>query len=105
MSAAGWVSAGGQLVGGVALAPLLPGLTQHWKARLQGRRGPSPLQPYRELRRLWRKSVVDVEGTTAIYRLAPNVLLGLETTQIRTNYLGQGIRINNHYDLALAYHF
>jgi len=42
-----------QVVGGIALAPLLPGLVQHWKARLQGRRGPSPLQPYRELRRLW----------------------------------------------------
>ena len=41
---------------GSLLAPLLPGLVQHWKARLQGRRGPSPLQPYRELRRLWGKS-------------------------------------------------
>ena len=60
-----------QLLGGIALAPLLPGLIQHWKARLQGRRGPSPLQPFRELRRLWAKSTVDVEGTTSIYRLAP----------------------------------
>jgi formate hydrogenlyase subunit 4 len=60
-----------QLVGGIVLAPLLPGLVQHWKARLQGRRGPTPLQPYRELRRLWGKSVVDVEGTTFVYRLAP----------------------------------
>jgi formate hydrogenlyase subunit 4 len=47
---------------------------QHWKARLQGRRGPSPLQPYRELRRLWRKSAVAVEGTTFVYRLAPSVV-------------------------------
>ena len=39
-----------------------PGLVQHWKARLQGRRGPTPLQPYRELRRLWGKSAVDVDG-------------------------------------------
>ena len=57
-----------QLVGGLALAPLLPGLVQHWKARLQGRRGPTPLQPYRELRRLWGKSTVDVEGTSVVYR-------------------------------------
>lgn len=63
-----------QVVGGVALAPLLPGLVQHWKARLQGRRGPSPLQPYRELRRLWGKSAVDPEGATAAYRLAPAVV-------------------------------
>src|SRR5206468_375105 len=47
-----------ELVGGLLLAPLLPGLVQHWKARLQGRRGPSPVQPYRELRRLWGKSAV-----------------------------------------------
>ena len=62
-----------QVIGGLALAPFLPGLVQHWKARLQGRRGPSPLQPYRELRRLWRKSAVAVEGTTFVYRLAPSV--------------------------------
>jgi formate hydrogenlyase subunit 4 len=62
-----------QLAGGIVLAPLLPGLIQHWKARLQGRRGPTPLQPYRELRRLWGKSSVDVEGAGIVYRLAPSV--------------------------------
>jgi formate hydrogenlyase subunit 4 len=65
------VSGAVQVVGGVALSPLLVGLTQQAKARLQGRRGPGPLQPYRELRRLWGKSGVDVEGTTFVYRLAP----------------------------------
>jgi formate hydrogenlyase subunit 4 len=65
-----------QLAGGIALAPLIPGLVQHWKARLQGRRGPTPLQPYRELRRLWRKSVVQVEGAGVVYRLAPAVAAG-----------------------------
>jgi len=60
-----------QVVGGVAAAPLLIGLTQQVKARLQGRRGPGPLQPYRELRRLWGKSSVEVEGTTIVYRIAP----------------------------------
>jgi formate hydrogenlyase subunit 4 len=65
------VSAAVQLVGGFALAPLLPGLVQRWKARLQGRRGPTPLQPYRELRRLWSKSGVDPEGSGVVYRLAP----------------------------------
>jgi len=60
-----------QLAAGLLLAPLLPGLVQHWKARLQGRRGRSPLQPYGELRRLWGKSSVDVEGATMVYRLAP----------------------------------
>jgi formate hydrogenlyase subunit 4 len=73
MSATAAAATTAQLVGGVALAPLLPGLVQHWKARLQGRRGPTPLQPYRELRRLWGKSAVDVEGAGVVYRLAPAV--------------------------------
>jgi formate hydrogenlyase subunit 4 len=74
MTASAVVSGAVQVVGGLVLAPLLPGLVQHWKARLQGRRGPSPLQPYRELRRLWHKSTVDVVGTTVVYRLAPAVI-------------------------------
>jgi formate hydrogenlyase subunit 4 len=73
----GTASAGAaQILGGICLAPLLPGLIQHWKARLQGRRGPSPLQPYRELRRLWGKSSVQVEGTSFVYRLAPAAVGG-----------------------------
>jgi len=44
-------------------------------------------------------------GGNAYFRLAPNVLMGLEASQIRTVYFGQGVRINNHYDLALAYLF
>jgi formate hydrogenlyase subunit 4 len=73
MSAESASAAAAQILGGLVLAPLLPGLVQHWKARLQGRRGPSPLQPYRELRRLWSKSAIDVEGATLVYRLAPPV--------------------------------
>ena len=55
----------------IALAPLLPGSIQTVKARLQGRRGPSPFQPYRTLRRLWRKSSVAPEGTGVVYLAAP----------------------------------
>jgi formate hydrogenlyase subunit 4 len=75
MSAASAVSAAVEVIGGIALAPLLPGLVQHWKARLQGRRGPTPLQPYRELRRLWSKGMVDPEGAGVVYRLAPLVVV------------------------------
>ena len=77
MSAATAVAGLAQVVGGVALAPLLPGLVQHWKARLQGRKGPTPLQPYRELRRLWGKSTVAPEGATAVYRVAPALAAAL----------------------------
>ncbi|HEX7527245.1 MAG TPA: NADH-quinone oxidoreductase subunit H [Gaiellaceae bacterium] len=74
MSAASAASTAAEIVGGIALAPLLPGLVQHWKARLQGRRGPTPLQPYRELRRLWGKSVVAPDGTGPVYRLTPAIV-------------------------------
>jgi formate hydrogenlyase subunit 4 len=60
--------------GGIGLAPLLPGSIQSAKARLQGRRGPSPLQPYWTLRRLWRKSGVAPHGTGVIYRTAPPLI-------------------------------
>jgi formate hydrogenlyase subunit 4 len=66
--------AGALQVGGVLLAPLAGGTVQHLKGRLQGRRGPSPLQPYRDLRRLWRKSTVDVAGAGPVYRVAPAVV-------------------------------
>jgi formate hydrogenlyase subunit 4 len=67
------IAAGALQLGGVALAPLLPGTIQSAKARLQGRRGASPLQPYRVLVRLWRKSAVDPEASGPVYRLAPAV--------------------------------
>lgn len=63
-----------QIAGGLLLAPALAGLIQQLKARLQGRRGASPLQPYRELRRLWGKTGVSPEPRTYIYTLAPAVV-------------------------------
>ncbi len=59
------------LSAGTVLAPLLSGTIQTLKARMQGRRGPSPLQPYRELRRLWRKSRVAPAEASMVYRVAP----------------------------------
>jgi hypothetical protein len=40
-----------------------------------------------------------------MYKLAPNVQLALEAAQARTEYAGPFLRLNNHYDLALAYLF
>ena len=73
MSGAQAAAAAVQAAGGVALSPLVPGLVQTAKARLQGRRGASPLQPYRELRRLWRRTPVQPEGAGPVYRAAPAV--------------------------------
>jgi uncharacterized protein (UPF0335 family) len=44
-------------------------------------------------------------GGNLFFRIAPNVIMGPEVSQVRTVYLGQGTRLNNHYDLALAYYF
>jgi formate hydrogenlyase subunit 4 len=63
-----------QVLGGVLGAPAIVGLVQHLKARLQGRPGPSVVQPYRELARLWCKTGVAPEPHTVIYRLAPAVV-------------------------------
>ena len=46
-----------QAVGITLLAPLLQGFIQWCKARLQNRRGPSPLQPYRNLFKLLAKDM------------------------------------------------
>jgi hypothetical protein len=40
-----------------------------------------------------------------MYRLAPNVVAAFEASQTRTTYITAGTRLNNHYDLALAYMF
>jgi hypothetical protein len=44
-------------------------------------------------------------GANLFYRLAPNVIVSLETSQVRTSYIQTGHRLNNHYDLAFAYLF
>lgn len=40
-----------------------------------------------------------------MYRIAPNVIVAWESSQVRTTYIGFGTRKNNHHDLALAYRF
>jgi len=39
------------------------------------------------------------------YRIAPNTIVGLEAMQIRTAYVGSGVKLNNRYDLFVAYLF
>jgi len=38
-----------------------------------------------------------------MYRLGANVLASFEASQTRTMYVGTGLRLNPHYDLAIAY--
>src|ERR1700723_1955989 len=55
----------------LVLSPLLTGLVRKVKARLQRRRGPSLIQPYRDLRRLLGKEVVVAENASWLFRGAP----------------------------------
>ncbi len=58
----------------LAAAPLLVGLVRWMKARLVGRRGPSPLQPWRDLRRLSRKQAIHAEGSSKLLRATPAIV-------------------------------
>ncbi len=55
----------------LVLAPLLLGFTRKVKARLLRRRGPSLLQPYRDLLRLIRKEIVLAENASWLFRSGP----------------------------------
>lgn len=58
----------------LALAPLLTGFVRLIKARLLRRRGPSVIQPYRDLVRLMRKEVVLAENASWLFRVAPYLI-------------------------------
>ncbi|OGG51209.1 MAG: formate hydrogenlyase [Candidatus Handelsmanbacteria bacterium RIFCSPLOWO2_12_FULL_64_10] len=55
-------------------APLLVGAVRRLKARLQGRRGAGPFQPYADLRKLLAKEAVVSENASWIFRFTPYLL-------------------------------
>jgi formate hydrogenlyase subunit 4 len=57
------------------VAPLLLGITKGVKARLQYRRGPSVLQPYRDLAKWWGKEAVQSDTASPITTMAPPLIL------------------------------
>lgn len=56
------------------LAPLITGFSRTMKARLQTRRGPGILQPYRDLGKLLRKGMVIPDTASWIFAATPYVL-------------------------------
>ena len=58
----------------LALAPLLLGFTRKVKARLLRRRGPSVIQPYRDLLKLMRKDAVLAENASWLFRSGPYMI-------------------------------
>jgi formate hydrogenlyase subunit 4 len=63
-----------QMLAVLLLAPLLTGLVRRVKARLLRRRGPSVLQPYRDLIRLVHKEVVLADNASWLFRAAPYLI-------------------------------
>ena len=61
----------------LAVAPLLAGTIKRTKARLQGRRGPALVQPYRDLAKWWSKRPVESNATGPVARFAPAVVFAL----------------------------
>lgn len=63
----------------VALAPALVGFIRWLRARLQGRQGAPPWQPYAELRKLFGKEAVVSHTASWIFRAAPALVFGTST--------------------------
>jgi formate hydrogenlyase subunit 4 len=70
----GLIVQGAQMALVLLLAPLLTGWVRKVKARLLRRRGPSVLQPYRDLLRLLRKEVVLAESASWLFRVTPYLI-------------------------------
>lgn len=64
----------------VVAAPLVTGLVQKLKARLQCRRGASPWQPYRDLAKLLRKGTVQSDTASPFFRAVPVLVLAATVT-------------------------
>ncbi len=65
---------GAQMALVLLAAPLLTGWIRRVKARLQRRRGPPLLQPYRDLRRLLGKEAVIADNASWLFRTAPYLI-------------------------------
>ncbi|MCL7487177.1 MAG: NADH-quinone oxidoreductase subunit H [Desulfobulbaceae bacterium] len=57
----------------LGISPLLPGIIARTKAVIAGRQGPPLLQPYSDIRKLFRKSMVISRTTTWLFRAGPVV--------------------------------
>jgi formate hydrogenlyase subunit 4 len=60
----------------VALAPLLTGWVNQWRAWLQNKSAPSLWQPYRLLHKLFNKESVVADNASQLFRSAPYVVFG-----------------------------
>ena len=76
MTVYGVVSQLFEIIVALALAPLLTGWVNQWRAWLQNKSAPSLLQPYRVLHKLFHKESVVAEHATPLFRSAPYIVFG-----------------------------
>lgn len=76
MSFTGFLSQALEILLALALAPLLSGWVNQWRAWLQNKSAPSLLQPYRLLHKLFNKESVVADHATRLFRAAPYVIFG-----------------------------
>jgi formate hydrogenlyase subunit 4 len=76
MSVTGLLSQLLEIVIALALAPLLTGWVNQWRAWLQNRSAPSLWQPYRMLHKLFNKESMVADHASGLFRTAPYVVFG-----------------------------
>ncbi|MBK5207280.1 MAG: NADH-quinone oxidoreductase subunit H [Polaromonas sp.] len=95
MSFSGFLSQLLEIIVAIALAPLLTGWVNQWRAWLQNKSAPSLWQPYRLLHKLFNKESVIANNASTLFRAAPYVMFGCMT-------LATGIIPTLSTDLPLA---
>jgi formate hydrogenlyase subunit 4 len=68
-----------EIVISIALAPLLSGWVNVWRAWLQNKSAPSFWQPYRMLHKLFNKESVVADNASPLFRTTPYVVFGCMT--------------------------
>jgi formate hydrogenlyase subunit 4 len=76
MSFAGFMSQLLEIVIAIAVAPLLTGWVNLWRAWLQNKSAPSLWQPYRMLHKLFNKESMVADHASRLFRVAPYVMFG-----------------------------
>lgn len=76
MTVSGLLSQSLEIVISIALAPLLTGWVNQWRAWLQNKSAPSLWQPYRTLHKLFNKESVVADNASPLFRATPYVVFG-----------------------------
>ena len=79
MSFTGFLSQLLEIVIAIALAPLLTGWINQWRAWLQNKSAPSLWQPYQLLHKLFNKESMVADQASRLFRTAPYVVFGCMT--------------------------